>query len=269
MTDFGERFYALSLQVVPGETVTINPVEWAERRLGITLDDWQRNVLTSEAKRMLLVCPRQAGKSTIVGALAGSLMVSHPGIKVVVLSPTQRQSSLLAAKVSDVLGGEPILSDSVSRLVLSNGSSLDSLPGDQPKTIRGATADVLIIDEASRIKDELVAAALPMVAATDGRIVMLSTPAGSSGAFSDFWHDDQDDWLRVFVTVDMIPRYSASMLEGMKRRLGSRMYAQEFSGEFLEAPGQLFSNADLDGLFSRRLTWEPMLEGSTDYQPLI
>lgn len=269
MADTEQRFVTLALQLLPTASVEINPVEWAEQRLGIVLDEWQRNVLTSGAKRMLLVCPRQSGKSTIVGCLAGSLMVAHPGIKVVVLSPTQRQSSLLAAKVSDVLGGEPVLSDSVSRLVLSNGSSLDSLPGDQPKTIRGATADVLVIDEASRIKDELVAAALPMVAATDGRILMLSTPAGSSGAFSDFWHDEQDDWERVFVTAEMVPRYSKSMLDGMRRRLGARIFAQEFSGEFLEAPGQLFSNADLNELFARRLPWEPMLEGKTDYQPLI
>src|SRR5258708_4192166 len=38
-------------------------------RAGQNPDDWQRDVLRSESKRLLLLCSRQAGKSTVTAAL--------------------------------------------------------------------------------------------------------------------------------------------------------------------------------------------------------
>jgi hypothetical protein len=238
--------------------VTIDPVQWAETRLHLTLDQWQKDVLTQDSQRLMLCCPRQAGKSTVVGALAASQMVRHANTRVVVISPTARQSGLLASKISETLAGEDVISESVTRLVLANGSSLDSLPGDQPKNIRGATADLLIIDEASRVKPELMAAALPMVIATNGRVVLLSTPAGSSGSFYEFWTED-DDWTKVFVTAEMVGHYTQDALEAMKKKLGDRAWRQEFCGEFLEAPGALFDNDEIEALFDRSDEWSGSL----------
>lgn len=244
-----------------------DPVEWAEDRLGFALDPWQRDLMTADPHRLLLVCPRQSGKSTAVAALAAFQMATQPGIRIAVLSPTMRQSSLLAAKVADVLRHESIASETATRITLANGSTLDSLPGDQPKTVRGATADVLIIDEASRVKSELVTAGLPMVAATDGSVVMLTTPAGATGAFYQFWIDD-DEWRRVFVAVDQVTHYDPKTLRMMRRRLGERMFDQEFGGRFLDAPGALFSADAIDALFTDRSVESDPINVTT-YEPLF
>lgn len=247
-----------------------DPVAWAEDRLGFALDPWQRDLLTDDHQRLLLCCPRQAGKSTIVAARTGYLMVSRPGVRIVALAPTIRQSAMLAAKTADVLRDEPITTETATKLVLANGSTLDALPGDQPKTVRGATADAVLIDEASRVRDDLVVAALPMVAATDGSITMLSTPAGAAGAFFDAWVSDEDEWVRSMVALADVNHYSEKTIKTMRRRLGGRMFAQEFENRFLEAPGALFSSEDIDALFTdRRSEWEGPLGATDEFKPIF
>ena len=247
-----------------------DPVAWVEERLGFGLDPWQRALLIDDHQRLLLCCPRQSGKSTIVAARTAYLMVSRPSIRIVALAPTIRQSAMLAAKTADVLRDESLVTETATKLVLANSSTLDALPGDQPKTVRGATADVVLIDEASRVRDELVVAALPMVAATAGSITMLSTPAGAAGAFFDAWTSDEDEWLRSQVTLADVNHYSEKTIKTMRRRLGERMFSQEFENRFLDAPGALFSAEDINALFSRKTAdaYEPVIPATT-WSPLF
>ena len=55
----------------PSQSATLDdPVAWAERIAGLTLDPWQRDVLLSAAPRLLLNATRQSGKSTAAGLKA-------------------------------------------------------------------------------------------------------------------------------------------------------------------------------------------------------
>jgi hypothetical protein len=68
-------------------------------------------------------------------------------------------------------------------LELQNESRIVTLP-DTEKTIRGFSgAALLIVDEASRVADELYFAVRPMIAVRGGSLVMLSTPYGKQGIF--------------------------------------------------------------------------------------
>src|SRR3954451_13035714 len=67
-----------------------DPVAWAERIAGLSLDPWQREVLLSGAPRLLLNATRQSGKST-AAALKAAWTVLQGGLAVVV-SPSLRQS---------------------------------------------------------------------------------------------------------------------------------------------------------------------------------
>jgi hypothetical protein len=56
------------------------------------------------------------------------------------------------------------------------------------ETIRGySSVGLLIIDEAARVPDELYHGVRPMLEASDGRIICLSTPFGRVGLFYDAW----------------------------------------------------------------------------------
>src|SRR5262249_54821979 len=81
-------------------------------RAGMTPDSWQRDLLLSNASRTLLLCSRQAGKSTVAAALALRVALLRPRSPVLLLSPSQRQSGELYRKVLDLFraSGVPLVS---------------------------------------------------------------------------------------------------------------------------------------------------------------
>src|SRR4051794_1763011 len=87
----------LRAQLTP-PAATLSPLEVASRS-GITPDPWQRDVLTSDAQQIILLCSRQSGKSTVTSILATQRAVSVPGSLVLLLAPALRQSQELFRKV--------------------------------------------------------------------------------------------------------------------------------------------------------------------------
>lgn len=73
--------------------------------LGMSPDPWQREVLTSTADKVLLLCSRQSGKSQTMAALALLEAILHPHAEVLILSRTLRQSVELLRKVKELWRG--------------------------------------------------------------------------------------------------------------------------------------------------------------------
>lgn len=140
--------------------------------LGFKPDGWQRQVLTCSSKRLLLNCHRQSGKSTTSALLAIHTAVYHPKSLILLVSPSQRQSSELFRKVKEWLGRIPnhptLPVDNGLSCEMDNGSRIISLPSNEA-TIRGFSGAALIIeDEASRVPDDLYRSIRPMLAISGG-----------------------------------------------------------------------------------------------------
>src|SRR5690348_4356850 len=65
------------------------------RLAGMQPDPWQARVLRSNAPRVLLLCARQTGKSSVAAVMAVHTAVFDPGSLVLLLSPSMRQSQEL------------------------------------------------------------------------------------------------------------------------------------------------------------------------------
>jgi hypothetical protein len=193
---------------------------------GLTPDRWQEDVLRCSADRLLLLCGRQTGKSTTAAALALRTALLRPGSLTLLVSPSLRQSSeLFSDKVMRLFNGlgrpVPAARETALALELSSGSRIVSLPGDEA-TIRGfSSVALLVIDEASRVPDELYGSVRPMLAVSRGRLVCLSTPAGKRGFFFAEWSEGQG-WHKVRVTADECERISRDFLAAEERSLGPR-----------------------------------------------
>jgi hypothetical protein len=138
------------------------------------------------------------------------------------------------------------------KLELENGSRIISLPG-QETTIRGyAGVSLLIVDEASRVKDDLYYSIRPMLAVSNGRLIALSTPFGTRGWWYEAWKSSES-WQRWEISASTCPRISAKFLEEEKRVLGSYWYEQEYNCVFLDAQTQLFRREDIDAMFSEKV----------------
>jgi hypothetical protein len=125
---------------------------------------------------------------------------------------------------------------------LSNGSRIISLPGSE-KTVRGYSAATLIImDEASRVPDELLQAVRPMLATTSGRFIALTTPAGRRGWFYEAW-EHGEGWERISVKGANCPRISKEFLAEELQALGPMRFSEEYECAFIDQNTSAFSTA--------------------------
>ncbi len=236
------------------------------QRAGIMPDGWQSDLLRSDARQMILLCSRQSGKSTVSSILAIHEAIYCPNSLILLLSPSLRQSQELFRKLQSVYNelDSPSLpqttEESALRMELSNGSRIVALPGKEA-TIRGFSGvNLLVIDEASRVPDELYQSVRPMLAVSGGRIVLLSTPFGKRGFFYSEWTDGQG-WQKVKITADQCPRIDKEWLEREKAMIGDWWYLQEYFCEFVETNDQVFSYDDIQMAISSDV--KPLFERSS------
>jgi phage FluMu gp28-like protein len=157
-----------------------------------------------------------------------------------------------------------IPADSYRRLgmELRNGSRIEALPGTE-KTIRGNSGvDLLVVDEAARVPDELYYAVRPMLAVSAGRLMLLSTPYGRRGVFYEEWTGGEG-WERYEVPASQCPRISETFLEEERRSMPEWWYAQEYGCEFRETEDQLFTHEMIEGARADDLQ-EYRFEGDED-----
>lgn len=233
----------------------LDPVLFAQD-CGVTPDPWQADLLRSSARRALLLCSRQSGKSTITALLGLWVAVFEAGL-VVIVSPSQRQSAEMLRTIKGFLAnledGPAIIAESALKLEFANGARILALPGGSGDKIRGiAGAALVIIDEASRVEDELLAAVRPMLATSGGRLIALTTPAGKRGWFHESWHGD-NDWQRIKVAASDCPRISAQFLAEELKELGAMRYSEEYELAFLDPDEAVFPVAIIAAAFTRQV----------------
>ena len=152
-------------------------------------DPWQVDLLTSTAQVVQCLASRGTGKSQTTAVLAFSFADSNPGVTVLIVAPSLRQANELFRYINLVRGALPLshpaIKDTQSELHLSNGSRIVVLPG-TADNIRGFRCHLLILEEASRLSDDLFTAVVPSVLGS-GRIIAITTPAGRSGWFYELW----------------------------------------------------------------------------------
>lgn len=226
----------------------LDPVVFSSDVLGMTPDEWQAGVLRSQSPRLLMNCARQSGKSTVAAVLALHTALYKPKSLTLMVSPSQRQSTELYRKVQDLVDEMPAApgfrEDTKTSATLDNGSRVVSLPSSEA-TIRGYSGvDLLIEDEAARVPDDLFVATRPMLATSNGRHVLMSTPWGMRGHFFDAWQQGAP-WEIVKVDAYDCPRISREFLEEERRVLGDLWFRSEYLCEFTDTVDNVFRFDDV------------------------
>lgn len=225
--------------------LALDPARLFAAAIGAAPDPWQVRLLRSSARQRILNCSRQAGKSEATAALSLHTALYQPASLVLLLAPALRQAQELFRKVKQQalalhVPSEAIEEESALRIELFGGGRMICLPGKEA-TIRGFSAvSLLIVDEASRVPDELYRAVRPMLAVSGGQVVLLSSPFGKRGFFYEEWTHGGPGWERFEVPAVECPRIPASFLEEERRALGP-FYAQEYSCQFLDGYTQVFA----------------------------
>lgn len=220
---------------------------------GLSADRWQMNVLRSRSRRTLCLCSRQCGKSTTAAALALLVAWLEAPALVLLLSPSMRQSTELFLKVKELnaaLGCPvPPTTETVTKLELTNGSRIISLPGTEQTTRGYSGAALLVIDEAARVPDNLYRAVRPMLAVSGGALIALTTAWAKQGWFYSAWTSLTEQWERVQVKATECPRISAEFLREELTALGPRWYGMEYECQWADTVAGMFRPEDIDAAF--------------------
>jgi len=113
----------------------------------------------------------------------------------------------------------------------------------------------LIIDEAAQVDDELYWSVRPMLAVSQGRIILLSTPFGKRGFFFKEW-TASTSWKKIQITADQCPRISQDFLDEERAALGDWWFQQEYFGVFGDNLTSVFRWEDIQRAFAEDVeTW--------------
>jgi hypothetical protein len=223
---------------------TTDAARFAERVLGFAPDGVQRDILRNLGSRTLLNACRQWGKTTMAAALAAHRLVTGAEESVtLILTPSARQSAEVLRLVEDLTlraGTTPVAASARLLLCGPGGARVVGL-GASESSVRGAPrASLLVIDEAARVSDAAYQAARPLVTASGGSILALSTPFGPRGFFWKEWTRGGPRWRRYRLPATGCPRFSEDFLSEERDAVGDLWFRQEYLCEFTNLRGGLF-----------------------------
>ena len=235
------------------EHIRNNPSAFVEEILDVDeVFGYQQEFLDSDNRFRQFVTGRQTGKSRSCAWAGLAYAVTNPSSLVLITAPSLRQSSNLFKTLrsemsqsgySDSAWG--VDRDTQTIIELDNDSEIVCLPvGNNGDKIRGYTADQIIVDEAAFVPDVIYEDVLrPMTFATEGNILLASTPFGTSGFFYDAYIDDS--WHTVQAQTSDNPLVSASDLEEYKEGKTKTQIKQEILGEFVESKSKFFTASSI------------------------
>jgi len=222
-----------------------DPVKFAKLVLRFNLFPYQVELLKNNSKRLLAICGRQIGKSTIAAIKLLHYALTHPRSTSIIVSATLRQSLETFSKVVSFIESSFIRSYVVkltkTQILFRNRSRIICLPsGRYGSTLRGFTVHLAVVDEAAFIHSDVIERViLPMLATTNGTLWLLTTP----------WDKDHITY-RAFTTwpkeciyhlpSSANPLISREFLEEQRTLLGESRYMQEYEAKFIDDENTYF-----------------------------
>ena len=239
-----------------------NPVEFAEKLVGLKLFDYQKEILLDESPRLHIRKGRQVGASFILALYSVFKAVTQSNITIAVVAPSQRQSSLVFKYIKTFFVDNDILKPEVENpksrysqtvIELANGSIIYSLPcGNDGRTIRGISigkGSILIIDEAAFVP-EAVWPSLDYFTATGGREIMSSTPLGKNGRFWDASNDPL--YTQLVIPSTRNPLITKEWVDSRRKY---RSFESEIMAEFMTGEGMFFDADIIRRQIDAELDW--------------
>jgi len=172
-----------------------DPVLFVQKTTGNIPYFYQEELLRCNDRFIAACWARQLGKSWIVRMKAIYQAFTYPDQLIIIISATEKQAlhfyRLLMKEIqdSDLLRNE-IARYTKTMAVLKNGSQIICLAPSE-KSVRGYSADLVIIDEADFVAREVIVAVEQCITARYGKMILISTPSpeGIGSLFYQYFND--------------------------------------------------------------------------------
>lgn len=223
-----------------------DPIEFFTYAVGNPPYFYQAEFLKMNDKRIALRWARQSGKSLVVAIRALWQAFNFPNQVILILAPTLRQSNIIFRYIKFYANNKNIIKehlvrDTTTEMFLDNNSQIYCLPsGNQSgDNIRGYAARLIIIDEAAYVDEEAFLAIEPSLAATDGNLILISTPRGRSGFYYEAFNPNSE-YKTMHIKAEDSPNVKKEFIEKRRGQLTENEFAQEYGAEFTSEANTYF-----------------------------
>jgi len=214
----------------------------------MTLDPYQVNFVNDcwNNKRVVGIFSRQTGKTTMMSLFAIYKATQIDKLKILIIAPTDRQAGELFARLRGFAENSGLIKQFIKNstqreITFTNDSYIRAMPtGDFGHNIRGQTADLIIMEESSYIKSDIVnQVIMPMIAATNGDIIQIGTPFFKNhfyeASLSDKYKVHQYDYTHC-------PRITKDFIEEQKANLTTIEFTMEYMAQFIDETDCFFNS---------------------------
>lgn len=225
--------------------------------IGLKLISWQIDAARLFSKlgdndRLVLISPRQVGKSLLLTQLLLYAALNHAKSTSIAVSPVNRQNVKLFNAIKEMVIKSPLtLACNESKMEISfiNGSKIVFISAESGDYARGNTVTkggILVVDEAAFVKDSFYGIMLPYVNVSRAPIIVSSTPRFKSGIYYQWYSNAITKKSHYYVVnainYDLSFFRSEETLEDYRNSMSPALFKSEMLGQWLDAEDSVFKN---------------------------
>ena len=247
-------------------------------RITYKLHASQHQVFSDPARFIVVSAGRRFGKTVLAIYKAIKIALEAPKSNIWLVSPTYRQSEMIAWKMLFELIPAPLIKskNEVKLLVeFTNGSEICLKGADNEDSLRGVSLDYCILDEISTMKRNVFSEIIrPMLTDRKGKAMFIGTPKGKNHFWELFIKGEkhEDGFSSYKFKTEDNPYISRSEIAEAKSQLSERVFNQEYLASFEDYTGLIWPEFTQDAIiepFVIPTNWEligtldPAVTGTT------
>lgn len=217
-----------------------------------TLDGRILNKLGNKYRFCIVAIGRQSGKSFLAKMTALERAINH-NQHVMWVSPAipaaRQHWQELVALIEKAKLPDAKINQAAKEITFSGGGLISIRSAIEPDNLRGGTWDLVILDEAAFFRKgeyTFYSVVIPMVTASGGSILLLSTPAGRNW-FWRVWKMGQSasEYYKSWRASSYeSPYQDKKLLDELRTTMPEYKFLEEFMAEFLADSGGVFAGAE-------------------------
>jgi hypothetical protein len=224
----------------------------------------QREIIECEVRFKAVAFGRQSGKSWLAKRVALKA-AANDGKRVWWVAPTMTVAADhwadLVKLITDIGFPTAKVNNSTKTIEFLSGGSIRIRSAEIPDNLRGGTLDVLILDEAAFMREEVWSKILmATITASRGTVLFLSTPNGQNWFYRLFMMGQNPKYQHLYRSWQMpsteAPYQDKELLEIIRQTTPAMVWREEYMAEFLADSGGVFAGLDA-------VEFQPML-----YRPI-
>lgn len=194
---------------------------------------------------------RQCGKSILAELIGMYYCIQNKNFRCYCVEPTFNQADKMLTEVWKMCKDQPFYfkkNDIKRQIIFKNGAEIRLFSAEQGvEALQGYTCELLIIDEAAYLSEDIIDAVMPYVNVTKGPIIMFSTPRTKSGQFYNYYSMGMSPELNNiysydWVNYDVSELLSPTKLELYRKTVDPLKFKTYYLGQFLDNESDFFGD---------------------------